>query len=136
MICGWCGTTGDAKRCARCGHRADLPRAICDCGICAARRLRGEEIEWTRRDREDVTRYASDRIARAVAGQIRGSASQEAARRLGLLTYEEWLRRYRRHVNADPILHRSFKALSLFGVDPNEVLRRGYQAARDGDGRR
>lgn len=138
--CDWCGTeisdpSGAAvRRCARCGHRADLPRPICDCSVCAARRSRGQTIDWTSRDREQVTAYAADRIARAVAGALRTSPSVATARRLGLLTFEDWSRRYRRNINADPVLHRSFRALSALGVDVTVVLRKGYEAGRESAG--
>lgn len=36
--CGWCATEAEGKTCPGCGHRADLPRAECDCPRCEQRR--------------------------------------------------------------------------------------------------
>lgn len=135
--CNWCGREpvndggSPQKTCPHCGHRADAPRPVCSCGICSARRARGQEVEWTDRDRAALTAYTAERIATMVSRALRSSPSIAASRRLGLLNYEDWSRRYRRNVNADPVLHQSFRTLAALGVDVEAVLRRGFVAGAE-----
>jgi hypothetical protein len=139
LKCRWCGRDivddggRPQKSCPHCGHRASLPRPICDCSICWARRARGEMVDWTDRDRAQLTAYAADRIALMVTRALGSSPSVTASRRLGLLKFEDWAKRYRRNVNADPVMHRSFRALAALGVDVDTILRRGYEAGRSAE---
>jgi hypothetical protein len=90
-------------------------------------------VDWTDRDRAQLTAYAADRIALMVTRALGSSPSIAASRRLGLLKFEDWAKRYRRNVNADPVMHRSFRALAALGVDVDTILRRGYEAGRSAE---
>lgn len=46
--CGWCGEYNECPRgelcwCANCGHRADVPKLICNCLACVGKKLRAEK---------------------------------------------------------------------------------------------
>lgn len=59
--CSWCHefnrcVPGEARHCARCLHRADLPRAACDCGRC-----RSAPPPVTAQDLEEAARWLENR---------------------------------------------------------------------------
>lgn len=49
VLCGWCHETvrrhpNEPTWCSKCGHEAGVPRLLCRCLACTARRVLAEEV--------------------------------------------------------------------------------------------